>query len=47
LWWYKPVISAVVRQRKENYQFKASLNDIVRSCLKKSKENKVREGGNE
>jgi hypothetical protein len=47
LWWYKPVISAVVRQRKENYQFKASLNYRVRSCLKKSKENKGSKGGRE
>jgi hypothetical protein len=34
---YRPVISAFGMLRQEDYQFKASLDFIVRPCLKKKK----------
>jgi hypothetical protein len=33
--WYKPITSALRRLRQEDCEFKASLDYIVRPCLKK------------
>jgi hypothetical protein len=38
VWWYMPVITALERLRQEDCEFKASMNYIVRHCLKKQNE---------
>jgi hypothetical protein len=36
-WWHTPVITALWRLMLEDHEFKASLDYLVRPCLKKKK----------
>jgi hypothetical protein len=42
VWQYTPVISAIKRLRQEDHKFKVSLGSIVKFCLKKQSEGKVK-----
>jgi hypothetical protein len=43
--WYTPVVPALRRLRQENCEFQASLDYIVKPCLKKNKTNKTKKKG--
>jgi hypothetical protein len=45
VWWYRPVISALGRQRPEDSEFQASQSYTVRSCLHEGRWEDWREGG--
>jgi hypothetical protein len=38
MWWYTPVIPAPERYRQKNHEFQASLHYIVKTCLKRAKQ---------
>lgn len=45
MWWPRPIISALGKQRHEDGKFEASLGCIERPCLKGRMERKKIQGG--
>lgn len=39
-WWHMPVIPACGRERQKDPEFQTSLRDTMKTCLKKTEENK-------